>query len=404
MDRLLTFIQNYFNNCGIQSIHLTPESDLYVPFDLELRKQFMESFDYRAALQLMLNNTSHVLLYFTDIYHCSYYLLTLPEKGHYLLVGPFLHADINCDNVSILLSGTPLATQSAEQLLSYYEKLPSHTEEKSITNLLITLAHELYPDQNVSLYNTHMPAFTFATPADQEYVKDIATQTRLNNHYANMDMLTDAVKQGDYANAWIYMKKHRSSNLLMNEDLTPLMSAKKGLYIMNTIYRLTCYNCGIQPRHLRTISQKFSKEIDQMKDLSTETELETRMLYDYCEMVNKCKLSGYSPIIQKTIAYIRKHLDNENLSLSQLAQSVNVNSSYLSKLFKAEVNMTVTEYISQARIEQAIEYLKSGNMKIQDVALAVGYTDTAYFTKCFKKRTGLPPTEFQKRWNMTGFK
>lgn len=402
MDRLLHFVQNYFNNCGIQSIHLTPKSDLCAPFDLDLRKLFMENFDYRSALQLVLNNATDILLSFTDIYHCSYYLLTLPGKDHYLLVGPVLLVDVNKDNISGLLSETPIASQSPEQLLAYYEKLPSRKEANTITTMLITLAHELYPDNPVSLHNTHLSAFTFANPIDREKVEDSVTQIQLKKHYESQDALTDAIKRGDYADALIHLNRQNGKGLLMSHNLTPLMTAKKGLYMQNTMFRLTAHSCGIEPKYLRMISQKYSKEIDEMEDPALETELQQRMLYAYCEMVSKCKMSGYSPIIQKTMAYISRHLSDEDLSLSLLAENVNTNSSYLSKLFKAEVNMTLTEYISRARIEQAMEYIKSGNMKIQEVALAVGYTDTAYFTKCFRKRTGLSPTEFQKTWNSTG--
>lgn len=404
MDRLLHFVQNYFNNCGIQSIHVTPKSDLCIPFDLNLRKLFMEDFDYRSAMQLLLHNATHILLSFSDVYHCNYYLLTLPENGHYLLVGPILLTDVNKDNVSTLLSQTPIGSQPADQLAAYYEKLPLYKDPTTITTLLITFAHELYPEKNISLQNAHMSAFTFATPNEWNEAEDIITQSRLKSHYAYIDLLTDAIKHGDYAEALIQQNKERGPSLLMSHNLTPLQAAKKGLYIENTMYRLTAHNCGIEPKYLRAVSQKFSRAIDELSDLTMDKELRRRMLYAYCEMVRNCKLNCYSPIIQKVMTYIGKHLDDENLSLAQLAQNVNTNSSYLSKLFKTEVNMTLTEYISQARIEKAMEYIKSGNMKIQDIALAVGYTDTAYFTKCFKKRTGLSPTEFQKTWNLTGLK
>lgn len=404
MHSLLKFVQNYFNNCGIQSIYLTPKCDLHISFDLDLRNMLTGSFDYKSALQLLLNNASHILLSFSDIYHCTYYLLTLPENGHYLLVGPVLLVDVNKNNISALLADTPIATQTPEQLIAYYKRLPSSTESKTITTLLITLAHELYPKENISLHNTNMPTFTFSFPTDREDLENTVTEQQLKQHYSNLDLLTDAIKRGDYADALIQKNKQRGSNLLMSYNLTTLMAAKKGLYMENTMYRLTAHSCGIEPKYLRAVSQKFSKEIDALTDPSLESELMQRMLYAYCEMVRKCKMSGYSPIIQKTIAYITRHLADENLSLTQLSQNVNTNSSYLSKLFKAEVNMTLTEYISQARIEKAMEYIKSGKMKIQDVALAVGYTDTAYFTRCFRKRTGLSPTEFQKTWNMTGLK
>lgn len=404
MDRLLHFVQNYFNNCGIQSIYLTPKSDLSISFDLELRNLITGNFDYKSALQLLLNNAPHILLSFSDIYHCTYYLLTLPESGHYLLVGPVLLVDVNKDNISGLLAETPIASQSRDQLLAYYKRLPSRTESKTITTLLITLAHELYPQETISLHNTNMPTFTFSFPADQENLVNSVTELQLKQHYSNLDLLTDAIKRGDYADALIQKNKQRGRNLLMSYNLTTLMTAKKGLYMENTMYRLAAHSGGIEPKYLRAVSQKFSKEIDALTDPSLEPELMQRMLYAYCEMVSKCKMGGYSPIVQKTIAYISGHLADENLSLTQLSENVNTNSSYLSKLFKAEVNMTLTEYISKVRIEKAMEYIKSGNRKIQDVAAAVGYTDTAYFTKCFRKRTGFSPTEFQKTWNLTGLK
>lgn len=404
MHGLIKFVQTCFNNFGIQSMLLTPKSDLSVPFDLELRKRFMDGFDYRSAMQLVLASASQILLSFADIYHCNYYLLTLPEKGHYLLVGPVLNTHVDKDNISSLLEGTPISSQSPEQLFSYYERLPVRSDAKSVTTVLITLAHELYPDQTISLHSANMPTFTFAAPADWKDLEDPIAQNLLKKHYDYVDKLTDAIKCGDYATAVIMSTHHRASGLLMAHNLSPLMAAQKGLYIENTMYRLAAHSCGIEPKYLRIISQKFSREIDELADTSLRSDLQQRMLYAYCEMVRKCKLSCYAPIIQKTISYINNHLGDENLSLKQLAQNVNTNSSYLSKLFKAEVNMTLTEYISRARIEKAIEYIKSGNRMIQDVALAVGYTDTAYFTKCFRKRTGLSPTEFQKNWKLSGLK
>lgn len=405
MDCLLKFTRNYLNNCGIQSIHLTPQSDLCAPFDLDLRKLFMDQFDYRAAIQLLLYNASHILLSFTDIYHCTYYLLTLPERGHYLLVGPILRVKVNKDTVSGLLAETPIAAQAPDALLAYYDRLPFYSDATTLTTMLITLAHEMYPQKTISLHNTNMPAVTFATPVNQGEMEDMATQLRLKNYYDQLDLITDAIQRGDYADALIQTNKQRGGgNLLMSHNLTPLMACKKGLYIQNTTYRLIAHNCGIEPKYLRQISQKFSREIDEMTETVQEPEMQQRMLYAYCEMINRCKMSSYSPIIQKVMIYIGKHLADETLSLTQLAQSVNTNSSYLSKLFKAEVSITLTEYISHARIERAMEYIKSGTMKIQEVAQAVGYSDTAYFTKCFRRRTGLSPTEFQKTWNMTGLK
>jgi len=86
---------------------------------------------------------------------------------------------------------------------------------------------------------------------------------------------------------------------------------------------------------------------------------------------------------------------NENISLDSIAQEVFVSTSYLSSLFKQEMNINFLDYLHQYRIEQAKHLLKD-RLKIYAVAKLTGYQDERHFTKIFKRWTGQTPSQFQR--------
>lgn len=88
---------------------------------------------------------------------------------------------------------------------------------------------------------------------------------------------------------------------------------------------------------------------------------------------------------------------SQGVSLKNLSEELNVNASYLSTVFKKEMGQTVTEYINQRRVEIAILYLNTSSMQIQDIAFRVGICDVNYFSKVFKKITGMTPTKYREK-------
>lgn len=89
---------------------------------------------------------------------------------------------------------------------------------------------------------------------------------------------------------------------------------------------------------------------------------------------------------------------HEEWDLGRLAERVYLTPSYLSKLFKQETGMTITDYLIGVRIEQAKKLLRNRpDLKTYEVGVQVGYPDSAYFTKLFKRIVGTTPNEFRQR-------
>lgn len=119
------------------------------------------------------------------------------------------------------------------------------------------------------------------------------------------------------------------------------------------------------------------------------------MVKEYCLLVKKHSSNNYSLPVQRVITYIDTDL-TADLSLKALSDSLNINPSYLSTLFKKETGMTLTNYVNKKRIEHAVYLLSSTDMQIQNIAQYCGIPDVNYFTKIFKKVMNKTPSEFKE--------
>jgi len=90
--------------------------------------------------------------------------------------------------------------------------------------------------------------------------------------------------------------------------------------------------------------------------------------------------------------YIDKHF-NEEISLEDVSRAVNLSPQYFSRFFKQETGENFIDYLTQVRINKAIELLKDKNHTIKEVCFMIGYNDPNYFSRIFKKVTGYSPSE-----------
>jgi two-component system response regulator YesN len=104
-----------------------------------------------------------------------------------------------------------------------------------------------------------------------------------------------------------------------------------------------------------------------------------------------------SAVTGKVQSYIAQHL-HEELSREDIAASVYLNPAYLSRLFKKETGLSLSDYIVKQRIEKAKSMLIDGTCKISSIAEMTGYCHFSHFAKSFKKMVGMTPQQFRKQF------
>lgn len=85
-----------------------------------------------------------------------------------------------------------------------------------------------------------------------------------------------------------------------------------------------------------------------------------------------------------------------SFSLPTAANQVGVSTGYLSALFKKETGMNFIKYLTDVRMEKAMELLRGTDLRTYEIADQIGFENTHYFSVAFKKYTGMSPSDFRK--------
>jgi TolB-like protein/AraC-like DNA-binding protein/TPR repeat protein len=94
---------------------------------------------------------------------------------------------------------------------------------------------------------------------------------------------------------------------------------------------------------------------------------------------------------------VEQNMANEQFGVSELAEAMNMSRSNLLRKVKKEANVSVSQLISQARLNRAMELLKTTLLNVSEVSHQTGFNSPSYFIKCFRERFGYPPGEIGKR-------
>lgn len=98
--------------------------------------------------------------------------------------------------------------------------------------------------------------------------------------------------------------------------------------------------------------------------------------------------------VATAVAYLHAHPE-EDVSMADLALEAGLSANYLGERFKAELGVTVADYLSRLRVDRARELLAGSERSVTDIALSVGFDGASYFGKVFRKLTGHTPREYR---------
>jgi YesN/AraC family two-component response regulator len=105
--------------------------------------------------------------------------------------------------------------------------------------------------------------------------------------------------------------------------------------------------------------------------------------------------------IDRILDYIEK-TPLDQITLKEAAETIHINPSYLSQLFKQQLNKKFVDYITELRIEESKRLLQNTTLRMSEIAERVGYSDLAYFSNNFKRIVGSSPSEYRNINSKTG--
>ena len=406
----IQFTQALLGNMSVAS-HIIKEPDKEIPSALDrgLRSLLFGESNYRRILPSSMEQAEANTVYrFVDEYQCGYIFMRLPDAAGFLWIGPYLLAQPGEGFVRQKLDAFQLPEQYLRQVMKYYANLPLMADENLLFIIVKTLGNTLWGSPEN--YRFEYLGETYADHVGTEKIPAAYTETPdtplhldlLERHYEAERELMHAVSQGHLlelsaidASVYTQGTEARLPDALRNR--------KNYLVILGTLLRKAAEQGGVHPLHIDRLSSQFAGKIEQLPTLESSIELQRRMIHKYCLLVRNHSLKEYSALIGRAITLIEYDL-TADLSLGALARRLNVNSSYLSGLFRKETGCTLTEFVSRRRIDHAVFLLNSTQMQVQAIAAECGIQDANYFIKLFRRHMGMTPQMYRRQIGGTSAK
>lgn len=344
---------------------------------------------------LLKNKNSNDLLYYTDNFNLNYLCLGIFTEHNYssgtIIVGPFL-SDIPDDlliSKVIQLNNLPLGYR--QELREYYKALTILDSKtyKNIGSLMVNLSSNTLINSNISFVQNNNGISNIKDSQeidDRKFYSDIEFRYKLEREIQNSVAKGESEEALKLMNSFEFNPTHRVPN-------NPLRAWKNYGFVINTLLRIGADKGGVSPIYIHNISDKFAILIEKVTNKAELDSLLKDMTLQYCDLVKSFSTSKYSPVVGKCIDYIKINFYNK-ISLNTISNEIGISPSHLSRSFKKETSLTITEFINKVKIEEAKFLIKQNELSITDIALKVGFENHNYFCSVFKKLTSYTPKEY----------
>lgn len=192
---------------------------------------------------------------------------------------------------------------------------------------------------------------------------------------------------------------------LLNELLGAVLFAegcdleviKSRLYELLVMISRTAIENGADAQRMMQLSHEYRYRIAAFSSIDTLCAWLSGVIKQFMRSLFSFSGAKHANVIHRCMQHIGTNY-REHITLEDTARSVYLSPAYLSRIFKQETGMTFNEYLNQVRINKARELLQQRELRMTDISLLVGYGDQSYFTKVFKRMTGMLPREYREKF------
>ena len=163
--------------------------------------------------------------------------------------------------------------------------------------------------------------------------------------------------------------------------------------LVSSLYRFAISN-RIDPEPIFGEDESLFRSVTNM-DSRQLREWLYRVSLGMWEQLRSSRESGMQTFVAKAIDYVRDNYGDQELTIDKICGILGVSAAYFSTTFKKETGKTFIAFLTDYRMEQAVQRLIERDDKTYVIAAQVGYADPAYFSYVFKKRFGVSPSKYR---------
>lgn len=318
-------------------------------------------------------------------------------EGVPMTVGPFVRREFDMDRTRRLMLSAGLPGSYAESIRLYYSNFPLCGMTRAIDAILACF----------QAFLPNSPSLNLARIDDYPDTNRLPTQNYHDNldygsiyrRYELENQFLRTIEKGDAEHVVIAHDQMAAAGLRDKRYVSAIyQDVNVSAAILRTMARKAAENGGASVVEINEITQRALQKMLAETTTPKKMEVIKQMCVELAEAVDhaRSRLGNYSPPIRKAVDTLR-HNYSQEMGLPLLAKHVGMSDSHLSRLFSKEVGMSVSQYVAALRCEEAASLLKGSDLPIWEIAAYVGYLDSNYFVKVFKKQYGMTPSEYRAK-------
>ena len=295
-------------------------------------------------------------------------------------------ADVPAEKVNEFITGMKaivgLPLERLLQMLCLLSYLINN-EKISIDNI------EIHNDSQEEL-SKNLVAQQSELPSSEEPV-----YRKVTNNFSFENTMLDIVAKGDIfsLSEWLQNPPAAQSGLLAD---TPLRHLKNMLIATVTLISRSAIRGGMDPNDAIKMAESYIYKTELLNTAEDIINLQYFAVKSFTERVNNLKFGeNPSKLVTDVANYIQHNL-SKTITAEDIANALFISRPHLSKKFKQEAGISITEFIRNQKIKEAKRLLKYTDKSLLAISGYLGFSSQSHFTHTFKKVTGLNPKEFRE--------
>lgn len=346
---------------------------------------------------LSLKKQNQKITYFMSSYEALYGLIRIEENDLWAFFGPYFTLPVTPESLPAILEEIQLAKEAESEAKIFFSGIPTGPLHRFLSDLSCihaALCHELIPIEEISYSASHK------RPTDniQQIYTDIKYEAtdRKPTHTTFLHEMhcLELIAKGDVES----MKKNYSTMLSgqYGKIGNDALRQAKNIFISGcTLYTRAAIVGGLDVEEAYNLSDIYIRTCENYTNVADVERLHQKMPLDFTERVSReIKLKNVSQTIIDAVHYIKEHI-NEPLQAADIANYVNLSTSYFLKRFKSETGFGVSEYITKTRIEEACMLLSYTDKSLTEISNYLYFSSQSYFQNVFKKIIGMTPGQYR---------
>lgn len=184
----------------------------------------------------------------------------------------------------------------------------------------------------------------------------------------------------------------------------PVVNLKYHFVVTAAVMSRTCVDNGMEMEESFRLSDYYIGQLDYIDKEEEIGILHNKMVMDYTRrMAILRKTQALSKPVSECLSYIYTHI-KDRVTIEDIAAYTGKSVSYISRLFKSEMNVSVSSFIRTAKIDKAKNMLRYSQVSLVEISSYLAFSSQSHFIKLFKEETGMTPKKYRSLYYGTGWK